>query len=49
MGAILYESRIFVAVVAPEVLKFVVCSDRTLNVQLSCKMMFLKNGKTGKA
>lgn len=43
MGAVLYECWIFVPVVAPEMLKFFICSDRTLNVQVSCKMMLKKN------
>lgn len=48
MGAVLYECWIFVAVVASEVLKFFICSDRTLNVQVSCKMMLKKTRKNWK-
>lgn len=48
MGAVLYECWIFVAVVAPEMLKFFICSDRTLNVQVSCKMMLKKKWKNRK-
>lgn len=34
--------RYLLLFVAPGVLKFMVCYDRTLNVQLSCKMIFKK-------